>query len=504
MASVINTGGMTINVPDYTSDEDQNLSDNQKAETEKFLNDIQATKSQPNFRSMATNIAGIFGIPYQFSDEVDPNIKLNGIDTHIGRKFNEKVFSIMPILFLTPGEPKFMADYGNSRYKSVKQQTAAKLAGLLDDQDEESNEFDEGRYYSFESNFQEYKKYANVSLRALALYMGIDKVQIPVPGATSGKLVTLGKINIEDFLNNSFAKLFGSQVTVPFFLDAETAISESFSNSTTESTLSQTVNQFSQNAREIQFIMGSKDFGGLMGNVQDAVTDVTQNVTSAMSGISDALMGKNMVSRVAGELTTIVTGGKIVFPEIWSESDYDRSYDINIKLRSPDPDPVSIFLNIYMPIVLLISMTAPRQIGNSSNSYESPFIVRATYKSIFSCDMGIITSLSINKGGSNNWNSMGMPTSADVTVSLKDLYGSMQISKRMGLLTNTAQMDYLANMAGVDLNEFEPTRQIRLALQIISNTKNDWGDYAWGGIKAKLNKATGNFLGKFSDTRYLT
>ena len=211
-----------------------------------------------------------------------------------------------------------------------------------------------------------------------------------------------------------------------------------------------------------------------------------------------------MISRVAGELTTIVTGGKIVFPEIWSDSDYDRSYDINIKLRSPDPDPVSIFLNVYMPIVLLISMTAPRQIGNSSNSYEAPFIVRATYKSIFSCDMGIITSLSINKGGSGNWNSMGMPTSADVTISLKDLYGSMQISKRMGLLTNTAQMDYLATMAGVDLNEFEPTRQIRLASQIIGNTFNDWGDYAWGGIKATANKAGGKIFSRFTDTRYLT
>lgn len=501
--AVVSTVGGKIEVPEFTEDERAGMSANELAETEKFLGDIQKTTQQPNFHAMSTNISGIFGMPYQFSDYVDPCIKLNGKDTHIGRKFNEKIFSIMPILFLTPGEPKFMADYGNKKYKAVKQQTAARLAGMLDDAgDDESNEYDEGRYYSFESNFQEYKKYANVSLRALALYMGIDKVRIPVPGGN--KTVTLGKLNIEDFLNSSFAKLFGSQVTVPFFLDAETAISESFSNGTTESALSQTVNQFSQNAREIQFIMGSKDFGGLMGNVQDAVTDVSQAVTGAMSGISDALMGKNMVSRVAGELTTIVTGGKIVFPEIWSDSDYDRSYDINIKLRSPDPDPVSIFLNVYMPIVLLISMTAPRQIGNSSNSYEAPFIVRATYKSIFSCDMGIITSLSINKGGSGNWNSMGMPTSADVTISLKDLYGSMQISKRMGLLTNTAQMDYLATMAGVDLNEFEPTRQIRLASQIIGNTFNDWGDYAWGGIKATANKAGGKIFSRFTDTRYLT
>ena len=246
MATISTVGG-TLEVPEFTEEEENELSANEKAETEKFLGDIQKTTQQPDFKSMATNIAGIFGIPYQFSDYVDPCIKLNGSNTHIGRKFNEKIFSIMPILFLTPGEPKFMADYGNKKYKSVKQQTAARLAGMLDDAgDDESTEYDEGRYYSFESNFQEYKKYANVSLRALALYMGIDKVRIPVPGGN--KTVQLGKLNIEDFLNSSFAKLFGSQTTVPFFLDAETAISESFSNSTTESALSQTVNQFSQNA----------------------------------------------------------------------------------------------------------------------------------------------------------------------------------------------------------------------------------------------------------------
>lgn len=502
MAVIAAYGGTTLEYDDSVSDTSSDDAANQEANTNKFIRDIQHGLSQPGFKNLATNISGIFGLPYQFSADVDPTIYENGVDTHIGRKYNSKIFSIMPILFLSPGEPKFMADYGNNKYKSIRQTTAAKLAGMLDlDQDE--TELDDGRYYSFESNFPEYKKYANASLRALALYMGIDQVEIPIPGGSGN--IRLGKMDIERFLNSGFSKFFGSQVTVPFFLDAENSISESFSNSTTESALSQTVNQYSQNAREIQFIMGSKDFGGLAGNIQQATTDVSQAVTDAIGGLSEAFAGKSMISRISGELTTIITGGKIVFPEIWSESEYDRSYDINIKLRSPDPDPVSIFLNIYMPIILLISMAAPRQIGNSSNSYESPFIVRATYKSIFSCDMGIITGLSINKGGSGNWNSMGMPTVADVTVSLKDLYGSMQISKRMGLLTNTAQMDYLATMAGVDLNEFEPTRQVKLALQIIGNTFNDWGDYFWGGIKNSANKAAAKHIfSKFSDTRFLS
>ena len=282
------------------------------------------------------------------------------------------------------------------------------------------------KIYSFTSNFPLYKQYANVALRALAMYMGIGDMEIPVPGKSGGTVV-LKNIDVEGFMNTAFTKLFGSQATVPFFLDAETSISESFSNSTTESIVAQTVNGYSQAAREIQFIMGSKDSNGVLTSIGNAVTDVASNLASAVGDLGEVVAGKNILSRVANELTTIVTGGKIIFPEIWSDSEYDRSYDITIKLRSPDPDPVSVFLNIYMPIILLVSMAAPHQVGNSSNSYESPFLVRATYKSIFSCDLGIISSLSISKGGPGNWNVFGQPTYADVSLSIKDLYSSMFI-----------------------------------------------------------------------------
>lgn len=461
------------------------------------------------FDNVAGSLAGIFGMPYQFSKNVDPPIEIlnetastgstkDGTGT-IGRKFSQKIFSVAPVLFLTPGEPKFMAGYG----KKAKSRMARSILNTLsDDRDDDGGEFDEGRYYSFISNFPEYKKYANVALRALALYMGIGDVKVIPPGTTKGAK-PLKNIDVENYMNNSFTKLFGTQCAVPFYLDAETAINESFTNNTTESMIAQSVNGFSQTAKEIQFIMGSKDAGGVMSAIGSAVTDVASNITSAFGDVAEVLAGKNLITRVSNELTTIVSGGKIIFPEIWSDSEYDRSFDITIKLRSPDPDPVSIFLNIYMPIILLVSMAAPHQIGNSSNAYESPFLVRATYKSIFNCDLGMITSLSISKGGQGNWNILGQPISADVTLSIRDLYGSMFISKRMGLICNTAQMDYLATMAGVDLNEFEPTRMVRLFSQILGDTPRDWANDMWGGVKRSLNLTAAKVLSNFTDTRYL-
>lgn len=456
-----------------------------------------------DFNKIAQELTGIFGMPYQFSEIVDPVIETVSGSTksssNIGRKFNEKIFSVMPVLFLTPGEPKFMSGYG----KKAKSLMAGRLIGsqiLGGDNDNEGAEFDDGRYYSFTSNFVEYKKYANVALRALALYMGIEDVSVPVPGTS--KMIKLGNIDVENFMNNEFTKLFGSQCVVPFFVDANTSSNESFSNSTTESVVGQTVNGFSSTAREIKFMMGAGG-NGIIKSIGSAVTDVSGNILSSLGDLSDVVAGDTMISRITNELTTIVTGGKIVFPEIWSDSSYSKSYDVSLRLRSPDPDPVSIFLNIYLPIILLISMTAPRQIGNSSNSFEAPFLVRATYKSIFSCDLGIIESLSIDKGGQSNWNVMGHPITADVSVSIKDLYESMFISKRMGLLTNTAQMDYLATLAGTDLNEYEPLRMIKLWAQILGDTPRDWASDLWGGVKQKLNSAASGVLGKITDTRFL-
>lgn len=458
------------------------------------------------YGAVSDNLSGIFGMPYQFSKIVDPPIEGNETtvsqgsvhDTGgtIGRKFAQKIFSVAPVLFLTPGEPKFMAGYGRD--------AKAQMAGRLINLGEEEGDFnyDDGRYYSFESNFTEYKKYANTALRALALYMGIGDVEVVPPG-TNKSPKKLKNIDVENYMNNSFTKMFGSQCVVPFYLDAETAINESFVNSTTESMLSQTVNGFSQTAKEIQFIMGSGNANNVLGAIGSAVTDVATNAASAFGDLAEVLSGKNLITRVSNELTTIVSGGKIIFPEIWSDSEYDKSFDISIKLRSPDPDPVSIFLNIYMPIILLVSMTAPRQIGNSSNSYESPFLVRATYKSIFNCDLGMITSLSISKGGQGNWNTLGQPVSADVTLSIRDLYGSMFVSKRMGIISNTAQMDYLATMAGVDLNEYEPMRMAKLCVNIYSNTPRDWANDMWGGVKRTLNLTAAKVLSTFSDTRYL-
>ena len=94
---------------------------------------------------------------------------------------------------------------------------------------------------------------------------------------------------------------------------------------------------------------------------------------------------------------------------------------------------------------------------------------------------------------------MGMPVQADVNITIKDLYSTMFISKSQGLLNNTAMMDYLALMAGIDMNEIDVLRNIKLATMIYSNVLD-----GWASIKDSLNKAANKVIGTFADTRFVS
>ena len=174
------------------------------------------------------------------------------------------------------------------------------------------------------------------------------------------------------------------------------------------------------------------------------------------------MMPEGLLGALAsGISSTVIQGGKLMFPEIWSDSSYSRDYSINLKLVSPDNDDYSILLNILAPLVHIIGLVAPHNVD--VNGYISPFIVRVFYKGVFSCPMGLIQSVSFTKGGEGNWSQSGLPTVVDVSISIKELYSTMSIGQSgTGMEVNTSQMDYLANLCGINIMEPDLRRQFYL------------------------------------------
>ena len=125
---------------------------------------------------------------------------------------------------------------------------------------------------------------------------------------------------------------------------------DSFSNSTTESALASTINGLSDQVNELRFLLGESAAATKLQEVGELVSN---GVNGALSGIfggnASEYMGGMLADLSTNGIKTIMSGGKILFPKKWQNSEFDRSYNFSIKLRSPDHDSLSIYLNILVP-----------------------------------------------------------------------------------------------------------------------------------------------------------
>lgn len=424
------------------------------------------TVQQTITKIMSTTTNGIEGLPYQFMASVDRRIP----DTDVGRKYGDRIFSRLPLLFLTPCEPLFMDDF-NKQNKNI---VAQALLGSISNYGELLTK--SGRYYGTNFAYGTYYDYLNTMLTCVSVYLGIHNEKINV----NGRMKKVCEVDWSSELNDDFKTFFSSEENVIFYLDGLNNVSEGFSNDTTESSLASTINGFSDQANEIRFLFGSG--GNVAANLINSGAEITSNITESLSGMATSLGGGIIGSLTNKGVNAVLDGGKISFPKIWSNSSFDKSYSVDIKLRSPDHDPLSIFLNILKPYCKLLCLVMSRQIAGDANGYSSPFLVKAYSKGLFNVDMGIISSMSVSKGAECQWNDDGLPTQIDISITIDDLYSSLSMSSmhisantilgRLNpvdsynawntLVNNTAYMDFLANNAGLNIGQMEIGRRITM------------------------------------------
>lgn len=334
------------------------------------------------------SILGVFGLPYQFLPHADPRISQSqdtykqdinrgygyGDTVGIGAEYAKHIVSAMPILFMAPGKPSFMGTYSDEEKKSI----LAKMAGAVSNAVgiEDLLEGD-GRYYTFEYATAEYYKYVNPMCRIASAYLNVANKYLDGTRLDSVNWMTYTKGKLSGLFNS----MGGVQdwMSIPFYIESETQISDSFGNSTADSTLASTVNSLSDTAREAQFILGNVGAGtGIDAISADA--DIQTNQENINKMLGNIMGGNKFLSNLKNHLASVASGGKMIFPKIWSGSDFSRSYNITIKLRSPDMDNLSLYFNIIVPTLHLVGFVAPHMMSNDPNSYANPFLIRAIYK----------------------------------------------------------------------------------------------------------------------------
>jgi hypothetical protein len=198
---------------------------------------------------------------------------------------------------------------------------------------------------------------------------------------------------------------------VGFRIEKSVDNTESISNSTGESSIASTLNGRSSESQETRFkFQNGKTGFGIIDSFLGATTEIFKGTLGAvgLDGLTGILKGS----------------GRIDIPEVWKSSSFTKTYSFNMALRSPYGDPVSIFQSIYVPLSMLLAAALPRAVG--SNAYTSPFLVSAYSKGMFAIPLGMIDSITIKRGSDQHgWNYKSLPTSVDVSFSIKDLSPAM-------------------------------------------------------------------------------
>jgi hypothetical protein len=467
----------------------------------------------------------LFGLPYQFRKEIDTRVEK--VSETVGRKFIENIILEAPVVTIVPGKAKYLPGTKNKTGWSHAFVNAAN-GNLAELQNLAFSEESTVRYYDFQQSYTEYMKYVNIMCRTAATFLEltdeIDGTPLQsydwrnyrwtgenyqsVAGKTlraavnRSKSVAKGMVSkiaeygaeAANMVLNSFNSVTGTNFQlkytttntdddqdeladsllqtcnfVQFYCDPDFNVSESGNNSTSESKMKGLFDNGSDMLKELAFITGT---GGASSE------DLQEFAGSSINALADALNVNSITDffkRFIDLGTNVMKGENVIMPDIYNSSSYDKSYSITVHLKAPYGNRFSYYMDVLVPMFHLLALALPKQ--TSANTYGSPFLVKVYCQGIFTCNLGIVSSISINKGVSqDSWTNDGFPSEVDVTLSITDLYSDLTMSPQSSplmFLANSSLIEYLATTCGLNLIEPQIATRLSLTVQTIKNAFGD-------------------------------
>lgn len=438
----------------------------------------------------------VHGMPFQFTHITDRRTgsKLqygkavydvnsrvtNGEVDFYGRVFAKEIVSNMPIAVVVPGVPEFMTNVKQGLFGSgirdkdmVSGMSSFFRRGLSDTESDSILETlinDSGgdeayQYFSMRVDTAGYYQYVNALCRTSAKMMGLSNTRfrgVPCDEFDWGKYNTAAD---QDY--SMFEEAIGADGGVSFAFDPLSSITDSLSNSTTESRFASMLNGISSKAKELSFLTGTVDFGTTLFNQ----SDYESAVASLSSGFGSSVT--NPISKIVTFLKNSAHGFNIRFPEIWSDTQSSKSYDIDMKFIAPYNTPFCKWRYVLVPFFHWFCLAAPHSDKTVAN-YSRPYLIRAFSKGYFNVEMGMVKDISWKRFGDGDMISEdGIPTEIDVSVSFEDLYQSIAVSKLSGDVTmsmehtstffnNTGLMDLIGTLSGVNMNKISIRKRLEL------------------------------------------
>jgi hypothetical protein len=262
--------------------------------------------------------------------------------------------------------------------------------------------------------------------------------------------------------------IYDGHLFIGFRIDKGMGASESFSNSTGESQISQLANAKYQEGRDAAFDTMHGSFG------EGAIGDTLGGIVSGAKGLLEGLFGTLKLDPLAA---TMSGEAKIDIPEVWMSSSFSRSASFSLTCLAPYGDFETIFQSEYVPLACILAGALPRGTGNSSHS--SPFICQAYCRGVFASPLCMIESLEITRGADQyGFTAARLPLKLTIHVGLKDLSPvmAMNLGGDRGIVEEILGFDdsfqeYMLTLAGMGLRErLAPFKAIRRKWEILVST----------------------------------
>ena len=422
------------------------------------------------------DLNALMGAPFKFSETDDPPLPGS---KEFGRSYAKQFLSWGQIVTFSPGTALFLPGISKDekeKFSNSQANTSEGADSTADIEGLQSAIFEKsgGKLYAFTPAKQTYFAYVNLIWKHLCMLAGISnmpsKIATYISNGSSNNLAdidwaktldvgnSLYRVLLEQtgvsggqsaanglvenwkawFGDTSFlASLDSTQAYVPFYHDGPITSNDSFDNQTGESSIGQKINEFggAELMRELAFLSGKS---------YEAIAEHDNEGNSTQS--SDAK------SIIKGKLWGI----KTIIPDIWKDaSSSSREYTFTFKFACAEGSMESYAVQSLRPLAMFLAMALPiHSVGNFG--FSAPLLCRVYARGISNIDVGIISSLSIQKDP-KSVTAMGIMTDMTVTVTVKDLTPIVALPhSRNGFKAQMAvgYISVLGGLAGVNATLF--------------------------------------------------
>lgn len=500
----------------------------------------------------------LFGLPYQFLDSVDK--RFPKISKTLGRSYVEHIALQAPTIIIIPGKPKYLP--GAKDKKGITNALIDAANGNFSAIKSVKQTDDDLRLYDFQTDYINTYSFINILCRTAAGFLELDHlgdsdeayyingkkvnfvkfdwkgyrwdgnsykaVSDSVVGsavkkqAKSVKKVIKGAVSkLSDWINQGTSNTKGVKLTdkevktdeeemnaiedtlrrtnyMQFYMDPDGASeSKSMSNTSQQSIFKQALDSASSTSKDIQFLInsGGADAEGLEKLGTNAMNALDSTLGSTASSVNAS--AGSIISRLLSCGKTVIKGENIMMPDIWGGADMSESHTITCHYKAPYGNKVCEYVDVLVPVLHWVGLAYPR--ATTANSYASPPLIKAYVPGAWTCSLGLITALEINRSVSEgNVNNDGLYTEVDVNVTITELYSDMALSPANNpalFLNNSSLVEFLATSCGLDLLESQLDEKVSMLWNQTVELISDMPSTVMGKITEKMDEALLSFIG---------